>query len=144
MLLILISFSLFFFKVSLTPTWDGSYLVAVIDLFDGDIPTSSTKDEATFGPASSCSTLTDDTTKESLLRSIWKSCVLLFKLVPHKEQPVSIAPQPLCWMELAPEECPRSIVMLPSSDTETDGSLENVSSQEPLRAAVVTKSGRLR
>ena len=132
------------FQVSLTPTWDSSYLVAVVDLFDGNIPTSPSRVEANFGSAGSCSSLTDDTTKESLLRSIWKSCVLLFRLVPQKDQPVSLAPQPLCWVELAPEECPRCIVMLPSGDTEADGSLENLSSQGPLRAAVVTKNGRLR
>ena len=87
----------------------------------------------------------EDTCKELLLRSIWKSCVLLFKLVPQQsDQPVSLAREPVCWMELAPEECPRCIVMLPSGDAEADGSTEYLSSQGPLRAAVVTKNGRLR
>ena len=128
----------------MTPTWDGSHLVAVADLFDGNIPRSSNRNETTFGSPISCSSLTDDTPKESLLRSIWKSCVLLFKLVPQKDQPFSLAPQPLCWIELAPEECPRCIIMLPSGDTEADGSSESQSSPGPLRAAVVTKNGRLR
>ena len=64
--------------------------------------------------------------------------------MPQKDQPFSLAPQPLCWIELAPEECPRCIIMLPSGDTEADGSSESQSSPGPLRAAVVTKNGRLR
>ena len=54
-------------------------------------------------------------------------------------------------MELTPDECPRCLVMLPSDsdagnememdDGETSSTLSN---GQPLKAAVITKDGRLR